>query len=1249
MAGNARFHNKWHRRSHHTSPSIGYPDSATDPIASHTEPFIGDFVVSGTLSASKNLYIDKDATIQGSLSVYGDISYFETYVSVTSSLSVVNTGPGPAVVVEQYKDQPIARFIDPDNSRGQKYALSIENEGYVVVNETKPAIKFDQASQSEIKQDLTVNGNAYAAGGVVWERPTGFSIYVSTTGSDLNSGLNPSQKLRTIKKACKLAFDLYGPFKCTIFVETGDYTEINPIYVPAGTAILGDGYLRRVTVRPYHRQMDLFWLNTACYMWGFTFRDTLEPCAATAFPNLLSGTPAYKAAFQTPNCELNTAKPGGPFGLPLISKPYVVTSPYTQGMSSITTKLICPIQPDIYIAPFSPNSQVYDFTFLNGADAIVYMLSSFNNIIDIIKGGVNAAPAEQSILMPSPGAIQAASLIELNKTNIQNAVISYINAKYPLFVYNTEVCYRDTGYILDAVIYDLTNNTNLSSISAGKYYWEYGVNQIPGQEIETVDAISYAKSLATLIVQNSAVPIYEQQFDFTKFLAPDASSNISLLFNTIASTIRTGVFGTVQPITITPGASDASFLLNLNKKYFGKIILSYVDKTFPGFFYDKNLCERDVGYLIEAVTYDLTNGSTLCAVDAGRQYYKGTVSKIRGQEIQTASAVTYLNFLAQKVITNTIAVTGQTFNPYMSSGRYAAKDVSHSFDLIKKSIITAQYPAVTGNPQFYDLSLTNAKYTSAYISNDFRTIQVIITGGTSQSPSIIYFSPSPYASDAVTLIQTNSAYLQGEVIKFVDTDYPSLRYNRNKCFRDTGYLLEAVNYDLTEGTNLSAVLAGELYWYGAGSAVKGQEKQTTAAVGYLNTMCQDIINNRLITSKRDAASLLKANKVFIQKEVVSYVDKVYPTFVYDRDKCERDTGYIIDAIIYDLTNNTNASAVEVAQFYPAGIANQEIQTAMAVNFAKRLALYVIENIAIEDLPTGCGIRVDGELALGFLRSFVTDSFTQYNQSGKGIHIINCGYAQLVSTFTICTTEGVMTESGGQCSISTSNCSFGLSGLVAVGKSKFPVLTGYQVKSAARSTNLLYVEDVTPRPLSAFITALQAGKELEGIPVESPYNGLLVSVEDDPASNLDLEINPEGLQNFLGIKAVSALEAPYPPYSYILTLERNLKAPLTASKIEPKYVEFWLRSQIASSSHAFEYIGTGVDIEKAVPSLGGRPKNDNEVVFSDNGIVYYSSTNERGDFKVGNGFTIVQEKGSVQGIDFNRSILALVTPLILSLD
>lgn len=57
MAGNARFHDKFHSTNHHTLSTSGFPDSATDPIASPEKPFKGDFVVNGTLSASSGIKI----------------------------------------------------------------------------------------------------------------------------------------------------------------------------------------------------------------------------------------------------------------------------------------------------------------------------------------------------------------------------------------------------------------------------------------------------------------------------------------------------------------------------------------------------------------------------------------------------------------------------------------------------------------------------------------------------------------------------------------------------------------------------------------------------------------------------------------------------------------------------------------------------------------------------------------------------------------------------------------------------------------------------------------------------------------------------------------------------------------------------------------------------------------------------------------------------------------------------------------
>jgi len=50
----SRFHNKYHRHNHHTQSvnDPNYPDASHDPIASPDSPFLGPFVLTGSLSAS---------------------------------------------------------------------------------------------------------------------------------------------------------------------------------------------------------------------------------------------------------------------------------------------------------------------------------------------------------------------------------------------------------------------------------------------------------------------------------------------------------------------------------------------------------------------------------------------------------------------------------------------------------------------------------------------------------------------------------------------------------------------------------------------------------------------------------------------------------------------------------------------------------------------------------------------------------------------------------------------------------------------------------------------------------------------------------------------------------------------------------------------------------------------------------------------------------------------------------------------
>ena len=251
--------------------------------------------------------------------------------------------------------------------------------------------------------------------------------------------------------------------------------------------------------------------------------------------------------------------------------------------------------------------------------------------------------------------------------------------------------------------------------------------------------------------------------------------------------------------------------------------------------------------------------------------------------------------------------------------------------------------------------------------------------------------------------------------------------------------------------------------------------------------------------------------------------------------------------------------------------------------------------------TGCGMRVDGNLASG-LRSMVLDSYTQFNQGGLGIHIINQGYAQLVSIFTICCLAGVKCENGGTCSITNSNNSFGDYGLWADGYG--PVLYTGNLVSSTRST-------MTVQDLSVV-----------------------------PAVNDGFQITNGSNTQFILVRQATALNANVS----VITFGENLE--FTPN---PGPVDFRQISLISASSQTFEYVGTGTDILTSTPRLGGIPIQANEIRESNGGRVSFTSTDQFGDFRIGSGLLISEEGGVIEGTTFDRSLFAVLTPYILALE
>ena len=96
------------------------------------------------------------------------------------------------------------------------------------------------------------------------------------------------------------------------------------------------------------------------------------------------------------------------------------------------------------------------------------------------------------------------------------------------------------------------------------------------------------------------------------------------------------------------------------------------------------------------------------------------------------------------------------------------------------------------------------------------------------------------------------------------------------------------------------------------------------------------------------------------------------------------------------------------------------------------------------------------------------------------------------------------------------------------------------------------------------------------------------------------------------------------------------------------VPFFKQSRVLASGHSFEYIGSGTNINNALPAQGGVPIQENETDARNGGLVVYTSTDQAGNFRIGDGVQINQVTGTISGTFYSKSLFATMTPFILAL-
>ena len=557
--------------------------------------------------------------------------------------------------------------------------------------------------------------------------------------------------------------------------------------------------------------------------------------------------------------------------------------------------------------------------------------------------------------------------------------------------------------------------------------------------------------------------------------------------------------------------------------------------------------------------------------------------------------------------------------------------------------------------------------------------------------------------DAARIIRANLDFIAKEAVGYItSTDYknPAITIDSINCADDVKDIYKAVCHDITRGGNSKSIGAGKSYFDINGNLdhIVGFGATTIDVLNYSIGIARSCINN-ITWNGGYQSTYTQVKDVSIQAEGGSY----------DIGNCANVNSAItvcvgiVTGIIQNGISGNPATTGFTTNFpgnsgaINSGILTSSLSPLQGTGIITKGPYIRNCTNFIQD---SIGAKIDGFNAdegdkistIGVQGSFNVDSYTQYNQGGIGVSVTNGAYCQLVSLFTICDDIAVYTANGGQCDLTNSNSSFGTKGLVAEGigdqTSKCnDRYTGTVSSTATVSQNQIVVSGVgnnrpydgqalyfdrkyfivsdikvtnggsgyTSPPIVSIDAPTGPGVAIPAQATATVENGAVTVVTVRSGGSQYTGVPNVTFSGGGGSSAAATAEIDAIYYDVLESTEPSAGI-TTISLVQNLNNEvgvgstayFARQSFQIVSSHSFQYIGAGNTIETAYPSRGGVSIVNNEVITTDGGQINYTSTDQSGNFRIGDGVVINQTTGTVSGNVYIKSLFTQVTPFILAL-
>jgi len=248
-------------------------------------------------------------------------------------------------------------------------------------------------------------------------------------------------------------------------------------------------------------------------------------------------------------------------------KQVVISSPSTGAGYDNSYELILPPRPgsDGQTLTIGQNGQL-GFTTAGLYEARFYVSSANGDDtndgrakpVATIKKAAQLA-SFRSFVLPGGRYLDAGNLLELNNNFIKEEVVGFVTFTYPSLLsnqdYDATTCKRDVGYVVDAIVYDLSYGGNSKSVQAGLSYWNAGTSYVAGESVETIAAYRYIIDLSKKIINNVAVttsyqsPAFTVSQTFDNTIAYDASCSPSAYSENCCANVQAAIGSYVGIIT----------------------------------------------------------------------------------------------------------------------------------------------------------------------------------------------------------------------------------------------------------------------------------------------------------------------------------------------------------------------------------------------------------------------------------------------------------------------------------------------------------------------------------------------------------------------------------------------------------------------------------------------------------------------------------------------------------------------------